>query len=336
MIENPEEQKCPLCGYVNLKTAKMCVKCNCALSSQGKNEAGPAAENPNLDWSRTADYTMKFCPHCGAVNEVNAKKCACCGKKFATSKSSTTRKAIASGAGILWFIWMAVRGGMYYSKHHRYEDRQSEHITSLCSRPHQPLTYDFIEDGNGGGYGTLTADGKEWMTENLAVTKDRYGNDLELGVDYYYPEGNAENVERYGLWYTWDAAKKACPQGWHLATQADWEFLEKYCTDCYSFSAEHGDIARTLAATSDWNHSDSLFSVGSDLTANDTTRFSALPAGLLLEEGNVAIGDIASFWMDREFDDGLVGNCSLLYSSPKILFAKTEKSSAMSVRCVRD
>lgn len=37
----------------------------------------------------------------------------------------------------------------------------------------------------------------EWMSDNLDVTKDREGNELVLGKDYFHPDGDENNVEKY-------------------------------------------------------------------------------------------------------------------------------------------
>lgn len=36
------------------------------------------------------------------------------------------------------------------------------------------------------------------------------------------------NCQKYGRLYTWDAALKACPDGWHLPSDEEWGILESY------------------------------------------------------------------------------------------------------------
>ncbi len=57
-----------------------------------------------------------------------------------------------------------------------------------------------------------------WMVENL-----RY----ETSEGSYFHKDLKTDGERkkYGRLYTWDAAKKACPTGWHLATDLEWQKL---------------------------------------------------------------------------------------------------------------
>jgi len=60
------------------------------------------------------------------------------------------------------------------------------------------------------------------------------GSQEWLGSDLYFETPNSycydlksENCVKYGRLYTYDDAKIACPQGWRLPTEMDWQKLEK-------------------------------------------------------------------------------------------------------------
>ena len=53
------------------------------------------------------------------------------------------------------------------------------------------------------------------MAENL---------DIEVEGSFCY-DNDPENCKKYGRLYTWEAAKKACPKGWHLPSDAEWKIL---------------------------------------------------------------------------------------------------------------
>ena len=62
-------------------------------------------------------------------------------------------------------------------------------------------------------YGTAVVDGLRWMTENL-----RYAAANSVCYDK-----QPENCEKLGRLYPWEVALQACPDGWHLATEYEWQ-----------------------------------------------------------------------------------------------------------------
>lgn len=66
-------------------------------------------------------------------------------------------------------------------------------------------------------YQTVTIAGATWMAENLAYKPNE-------GKFWAYDYNN-DTVSIYGYLYDWDAAKKACPQGWTLPKKKDFDAL---------------------------------------------------------------------------------------------------------------
>lgn len=62
---------------------------------------------------------------------------------------------------------------------------------------------------------TIKIGGKVWMAENL---------NIEVPGSWCY-DNNPENCKKYGRLYTYDAAIKNCPKGWHLPTDEEWSLL---------------------------------------------------------------------------------------------------------------
>jgi len=65
---------------------------------------------------------------------------------------------------------------------------------------------------------TIKIGNQIWMAENLNVA---------VPGSWYYNDDQA-NGNKYGRLYTWEAAKKACPAGWHLPTESDWTKLIEF------------------------------------------------------------------------------------------------------------
>ena len=68
-------------------------------------------------------------------------------------------------------------------------------------------------------YRAIKIGGKTWLAENF-----RY-QDSANPINGIYIVMTRENTEDYGYLYTWDAAQAACPAGWHLPTDEEWNKL---------------------------------------------------------------------------------------------------------------
>ena len=183
-----------------------------------------------------------------------------------------------------------------------------------------------VDKRDGKKYKMVKIDNQTWMAENLNYkTQD----------SYCYEDKNS-NCSKYGRLYTWNAAKEACPSGWHLPSNAEFETL---------FSSVGGKqvAGKGLKFKKGWNKSGN----GADILG-----FSALPAGYRGREGGSYDGilldydyndgyydyegDYAYFWSSTEYDSGVASSMYLGNSNNSAGLNYNTKIYAFSVRCLKN
>jgi uncharacterized protein (TIGR02145 family) len=164
---------------------------------------------------------------------------------------------------------------------------------------------------DGKTYKTVKIGEQIWMAENLNFrTKDSWCNDNKLS-----------NCSKYGRLYTWNAAIKACPSGWHLPSKVEFETL---------FTAVGGKLTagKMLKSQSGWYYN------GNGI---DAYGFSALPAAARNYHGGFSYADKnAYFWSATKLGKYDAFYLYLYYRSETVYLYDYNKDNALSVRCLRD
>jgi uncharacterized protein (TIGR02145 family) len=168
---------------------------------------------------------------------------------------------------------------------------------------------------DGKTYKTVKIGTQTWMAENL--------NYAAKGSKCH--ENKPENCQKYGRQYNWAAAKKACPSGWHLPSNNEWDILVDFAG---------GDMAgKNLKASSGWNNSGN---------GTDAYGFAALPGGYSDSDGFVLdFDDDGYWWSSSENNSGGADYRHMRYSgedvyhSGKVNYSRN-KNYLLSVRCLQD
>jgi len=229
-----------------------------------------------------------------------------------------------------------------------------------------------VTDIDGNTYDAVQIGNQVWMAENLRTTRYADGTTIPLGTQgtvspcRYAPgrgqnnEENATNVAHFGYLYNWAAVMHGdnsslanpsgiqgiCPSGWHVPSDAEWTELTDYVNSQSQYQCDSNivNIAKSLSSNTDWESSSSHCAVGNDLTSNNSTDFSALPAGgyfvgTPIEDdfrGYKQFGESAFFWSATLYDSSNPIYRGLSYINANVAKSSYYASGGFSVRCIRN
>jgi len=177
----------------------------------------------------------------------------------------------------------------------------------------------FIDTRNNKTYKAVQIGNQTWMAENLNYQPSSgswcYGND-------------DSNCYKYGRLYDWNTAKTACPTGWRLPSNQDWNTLVT--------TSGGSSAGKNLKSAEYWKYG------GKGV---DSYGFSALPGGVRYTRGGFGdIGVGGYYWTDTEaginsayrrridYDKDRVGELAV-YSETKEDYGKRF---GFSVRCLQN
>ena len=161
---------------------------------------------------------------------------------------------------------------------------------------------DAVTDVDGNVYDAVKIGSQIWMASNLKTTHYPDGVEIPNGesessdsIAYRYaPADNEAFVRNYGYLYNWPAVMQMdfnsgesdiqgiCPDGWHVPCEQEWYTLLYYMMGQSNLQCDNqpGNIGKALASTSGWQFCGGNCTVGNDLSTNNASGFSAMPAGV--------------------------------------------------------
>lgn len=187
----------------------------------------------------------------------------------------------------------------------------------------------FIDPRDGESYAWVRIGGQVWMAENLRF-------DTSTGSMCW--KNREEECASRGRYYTWAAAMKAAPPGWHLPSDEEWMELEMTLgltrEQVEDQGMDRGGSGNTIGAALKRVGAWTTEYQGTPIPVTDETGFSAIPTGWFAQEqffhegytawwSSTGVGDQA--WMrGLHFHNSQVGR------------NLNAKRFAFTVRCVRD
>lgn len=242
---------------------------------------------------------------------------------------------------------------------------------SCDTTPHSKHVYEVIKDAvtdvDGNHYDAVRIGDQVWMKQNLRTTRYADGTEIPQSTfsssytplaekkPYRWAPNNMDiNVQKFGWLYNWRAVMRdsigsdlnpsgvqgICPDGWHMPSDAEWTQLTDYvgsdrkmrCWPSADFS-----IAKALSAQTDWNPAFDKCDVGNDLSRNNATGFSALPAGNAeFTDQFVNMLDWAYFWTSSYGSNAGAYVRMIQCDYEGVNNITKHISSGLSVRCVKD
>ena len=139
-------------------------------------------------------------------------------------------------------IFATNAAGTFYSEQRDFttqEEPTEPQVPAVTSCPDAPI----VTDMDGNVYNTVLIGNQCWMKENLRTTLFPTGREIDpingnnSGRYMEATERYGYTAQRYGLYYTYDAASNyspwihtgavqgICPDGWHLPSMSEWETL---------------------------------------------------------------------------------------------------------------
>lgn len=184
-------------------------------------------------------------------------------------------------------------------------------------------------------YRTVDIDGKEWFRQNLSFDG--------CGV----PFSNCPAMTKVtGKFYTWEEARTACPEGWHLSTGEDWLAVGRLLSGDDGLS-EHDmfpGVAGDLMVDAKFFNSRMWEYWPNDVKVTNKLKFNAMSFGYATSSNDgspkfMDPNEYAVFWTaDADEEDGAKAWIRYLhYKQADVLSATVDKETFLaSVRCVRD
>lgn len=289
----PQNKVCPQCGTELPLAAKFCFGCGASLAGGNAPAAGLAMGDKNVvAGDVTGQKVMGNVVHNTIKDDTKSvNTCAVCGVHMTNDTGHTCPKC----------------GKVVCAEHF---DKKY-----LCCKACAEKDNTFTDPRDGQVYKTVKIGNQVWLAENFRYKCDG---------SYAYDDDN-KNIKKYGRLYTWDAAMKCAPPGWHLPSREEWNNLQGYVE-----ANANAEAGTALKSETGWEKWDGV------PQGTDEFGFCALPAGYRNYIGDFRVlGKYAFFWSSTErFDIGAyhrnLGNLEDFVES------WYGKANALSVRLLRD
>jgi len=208
-----------------------------------------------------------------------------------------------------------------------------------------------MDERDGQTYQTVQIGDQCWMAENLAflpeVSPSSQGSETDPYYYVYDYQGTnvttakvTANYQNYGTLYNWSASLTACPGGWHLPGDHEWNVLillmdpnaDPNASGTQSWIA--GGKLKSMHTEPDphprWNSPNN--------SATNASNFTGFPGGRRHSDNGLFhwLGYTGSWWSAGEFDTVNAYDRRLHYNGGNVSRNIEAKSIGFSLRCLKD
>lgn len=194
-----------------------------------------------------------------------------------------------------------------------------------------------VKDADGNEYKTVVIGSQTWFAENLKTTKYANGNSIKnitsgsewvscKSPAYCWYDNNSSNKNEYGALYNWYVINSGniCPNGWHVATDADWTTLTNKVG-----GAEKAGAALKEKGTAHWE------TTSDDV--KDEYNFGIVGAGFRDPYGNFTWKNVdACFWSATGKTPSYAWYRHTFHYDKALSRHEVQKCNGYSVRCVKN
>jgi len=183
-------------------------------------------------------------------------------------------------------------------------------LTLLCTAVFAQQKGTFKDPRNGKIYKTVKIDEQTWMAENLS--------DID-GECYDYKPANCK---KYNSLLDWQTAMNACPEGWHLPNNDEWQTL-------INIAGGNENAGKKLKAKNGWDKSYD----GKSGNGTDVYGFAALPGGIC-SQGDCSDAGSKGYWWSAS--NGLYYLNMSTNEGAYYYNDDSDRTDLLSVRCLKD
>ncbi len=178
-------------------------------------------------------------------------------------------------------------------------------------------------------YRTLVISNHVWTAQNMNYEIESEENDE---INSWCYDNEPENCKKFGRLYTWEAAKKVCPEGWHLPTEDEWqELIAEHSCDIVIKDGNppvYRCAGTSLKAIDSWEKS---------LDNTNEYGFSIVAAGIVNSGKFMNQGITGYLWASTtQYESESLATLVIFeYNEDYTRFVLTKPNSGLSVRCVK-